>query len=35
MLELAHDGVIDKKFVADKLGITIEEVEKKLKEKYK
>ena len=35
MLELVHDGIIDKKIVADKLGITIEEVEKRLKEKYK
>ena len=35
ILDLAHEGVIDKKLVAEKLGVTIEEVEKKLKEKYK
>ena len=35
MIELAHEGLLEKKIVAEKLGITVEEVETKLKEKYK
>lgn len=35
MIELVHEGLLEKKIVAEKLGITVEEVETKLKEKYK